>query len=48
MKKTYYHAVTMDKINSIMTNGLIKSVSENGIYFTDDAVSSLNWIKCRE
>jgi hypothetical protein len=48
MKKTYYHAVTMDKIKSIMTTGLIKNVSENGIYFTDDAISSLNWIKCRE
>ena len=48
MKKTYYHAVTMDKIKSIMQSGLIKNISDNGVYFTDDAVSSLNWIKCRE
>ena len=48
MKKTYYHAVTMDKLPSIMRSGLIKNVSENGIYFTDDAVSSLDWIRCRE
>ena len=48
MKKTYYHAVTMDKLKSIMQSGLIKNISDNGVYFTDDAVSSLNWIKCRE
>lgn len=48
MKKTYYHAVTMDKLSSIMRSGLIKNVSENGIYFTDDAVSSLDWIRYRE
>ena len=48
MKKTYYHAVTMDKMTSIMRSGLIKSVSENGIYFTDDAISSLDWIRYRQ
>lgn len=48
MKKVYYHAVTMDKLKSIMQSGLIKNISDNGVYFTDNAVSSLDWIKCRE
>ena len=48
MKKTYYHAVTMDKMKSIMRHGLIKNMTDNGVYFTDDAVSSLDWIRCRE
>lgn len=48
MKKTYYHAVTMDKMKSIMRHGLIKNISDNGVYFTDDAISSLDWIRYRE
>ena len=48
MKKTYYHAVTMDKMVSIMKHGLLKNISDNGVYFTDDAISSLDWIKVRE
>ncbi len=47
-KNTYYHAVTIEKIKSIMKYGLVKNISDNGVYFTDDAVSSLDWIKCRE
>jgi hypothetical protein len=27
---------------------LIKNISDNGVYFTDDAISSLDWIRCRE
>jgi|LakMenE01Jun11ns_1017448.scaffolds.fasta_scaffold9940189_2 hypothetical protein len=48
MKKTYYHAFTMDKMKSVMQSGLIKNISDNGVYFTDDAISSLDWIRCRE
>lgn len=48
MKKTYYHAVTMDKMISIMKHGLVLNISDSGIYFTDDAISSLDWIKTRE
>jgi hypothetical protein len=48
MKKVYYHAITMDKMVSIMRKGLIPNPSDNGTYFTDDAISSLDWIKCRE
>jgi hypothetical protein len=48
MKKTYYHAVTMDKMVSIMRSGLIKNITDNGVYFTDDAISSLDWIRYRE
>jgi hypothetical protein len=47
MKKTYYHAVTMDKMVSIMKHGLLRNMSDTGVYFTDDAISSLDWIKCR-
>jgi hypothetical protein len=47
-KSVWYHAVTMEKMNSIMKHGLIKNVLDNGIYFTDSDVSSLNWIKWRE
>lgn len=48
MKKTYYHAVTMDKMSSIMKHGILRNMSDKGVYFTDDAISSLDWIKCRE
>lgn len=46
--KTYYHSTIMENIPLIMKHGLIKNISDNGIYFTDDAVSSLDWIRCRE
>ena len=46
--KMYYHAFPLHNLHSIKKHGLVQNPTDPGVFFTDDAISSLNWVKHRE